>query len=165
MNQKKPPFRIGHGFDVHRFKAGDCIRLAGLDIPHKYSFEAHSDGDVLIHAVCDAFLGAIAAGDIGQHFPDTDPAYAGIDSRILLTDVYRRVSDAGYQLGNIDVTVIAQAPRLSTYVKAMGASLAATLDCDVDQINIKATTTERLGYVGREEGIAVHCVAMLYARQ
>ena len=165
MIQQKPPFRIGHGFDVHRFKAGDRIRLAGIDIPHKYSFEAHSDGDVLIHAVCDAFLGAIAAGDIGQHFPDTDPAYAGIDSTILLTAVYQRVSDAGYKLGNLDVTVVAQAPRLSVYVKAMAESLATTLDCDVDQINIKATTTERLGYVGREEGIAVHCVAMLYARQ
>lgn len=165
MNQQKQPFRIGHGFDVHRFKPGNSIRLAGIDVPHIYSFKAHSDGDVLIHAVCDALLGAIAAGDIGQHFPDTDPAYAGIDSMILLADVHQRVSDAGYKLGNLDITVIAQSPRLSTYVKAMAESLAAKLGCDVDQINIKATTTERLGYIGREEGIAVHCVAMLNAKQ
>ncbi len=164
MSQQKQPFRIGHGFDVHRFKPGASIKLAGVEIPHKYSFEAHSDGDVLIHAVCDAFLGAIAAGDIGQHFPDTDPAYAGIDSTILLADVYQRVSDAGYKLGNIDITVIAQSPRLSTYVDAMVKSLANILDCNAAQINIKATTTERLGYIGREEGVSAHCVTLLNAR-
>ena len=164
MNQSKQAYRIGHGFDVHRFKPGSSIKLAGVEIPHKYSFEAHSDGDVLIHAVCDALLGAIAAGDIGQLFPDTDPAYAGIDSTILLADVYQRVSDAGYKLGNIDITVVAQSPRLSTYVDAMVKNLAAILDCDTDQINIKATTTERLGYIGREEGVSAHCVTLLNAR-
>ena len=165
MSQQKQPFRIGHGFDVHRFKPGTSIKLAGVEIPHICSFEAHSDGDVLIHALCDAFLGAIAVGDIGQHFPDTDPAYAGIDSTILLADVYRRVSDAGYKLGNIDITVIAQSPRLSIYIDAMVKSLATILDCHAAQINIKATTTERLGYIGREEGIATHCVALLIAQQ
>ncbi|MGB5517966.1 MAG: 2-C-methyl-D-erythritol 2,4-cyclodiphosphate synthase [Gammaproteobacteria bacterium] len=165
MSQQKPPFRIGHGFDVHRFKPGDGIMLGGIKIPHKYSFEAHSDGDVLIHAVCDALLGAIAAGDIGQHFPDTDPAYAGIDSTILLTKVFQLVSDAGYKLGNIDITIIAQSPRLATYVKTMAENLAVVLNSNADQINIKATTTERLGYIGREEGIAVHCVVILGVQQ
>lgn len=164
MSDKEQAFRIGHGFDVHRYKDGDSIMLGGIKIPHIYTFEAHSDGDVLIHAVCDALLGAIAAGDIGRHFPDTDPAFKGIDSTVLLTDVYKRVENVGYKLGNLDVTVIAQSPRLASFIKPMCECLAGILHSNPDQINIKATTTERLGYTGREEGIAVHCVVILTAR-
>ena len=161
MTQQRTPFRIGHGFDVHRFKAGNGIVLGGLKIPHTQAFDAHSDGDVLIHALCDALLGAIGAGDIGQHFPDTDAAYSNIDSRLLLAKVCRMVADSGYRLCNIDATVIAESPRLAPFIAAMRESLAAELDCEIDQISVKATTTETLGYIGRREGIAVHCVAML----
>jgi len=164
MSEQILALRTGHGFDVHRFKAGDSIMLGGVKIPHTYTFEAHSDGDVLIHAVCDALLGAIAAGDIGQHFPDTDPAYAGIGSSVLLATVYKRVADAGYKLGNLDVTVIAQSPRLAPYIETIRERLASILDSSISQINVKATTTERLGYIGREEGIAVHSVVILAAR-
>jgi len=163
MTQQQMPFRIGHGFDVHRFTEGDSIVLGGVKIPHSHAFEAHSDGDVLIHAVCDALLGAIAAGDIGRHFPDTDAAYQGIDSCILLARVYKLVTEAGYRLGNLDVTVIAQSPRLAPYIEAMRKRLCTELDSNTSQINIKATTTEKLGYIGREEGIAVHCVVILAA--
>jgi 2-C-methyl-D-erythritol 2,4-cyclodiphosphate synthase len=164
MNEKIQALRIGHGYDVHRFKDGDSITLGGIKIPHTRAFEAHSDGDVLLHAACDALLGAIAAGDIGQHFPDTDPAYAGIDSTVLLAKVYTRVVEAGYRLANLDATVIAQSPKLAPFTQAMRECVAAVLDSDVDQINIKATTNEQLGYIGREEGIAVHCVVILAAR-
>ncbi len=153
--------RIGHGFDVHRFKSGDSITLGGVKIPYTQAFEAYSDGDVLIHSACDALLGAIAAGDIGQHFPDTDPSYEGIDSCVLLEKVYSLVKEAGYKLGNIDITIIAQAPKLSPHISAMEERLADILDSRVNQINVKATTTEKLGYIGREEGIAVHSVAIL----
>ena len=164
MTPSKQPCRIGHGFDVHRFKEGDSIVLGGVKIPHTRAFEAHSDGDVLIHALCDALLGAIAAGDIGQHFPDNDDSYKNIDSRILLTNVYKMVTDAGYKLGNIDITVIAQAPRLAAYIEPIRQSLAKELQADSDQINVKATTTEWLGYIGREEGIAVHAVVVVNNR-
>ena len=161
MTQQNSPFRIGHGFDVHRFKQGDSIILGGVKIPHTHAFEAHSDGDVLIHAICDALLGAIAAGDIGQHFPDTDAAYEGIDSCVLLAKVYTMVVDAGYKLGNLDVTVIAQSPRLAPYIEPIRERLATELNSSINQINVKATTTEKLGYIGREEGIAVHSVVIL----
>ena len=161
MSRGAIPFRIGHGFDVHRFKPGGGIVLGGVKIPYTQAFDAHSDGDVLIHALCDALLGAIAAGDIGQHFPDTDGAYANIDSRVLLEKVQRLVADAGYRLCNVDATVIAQSPRLAPFITPMRESLAAVLDCGVDQVSVKATTTETLGYIGRQEGIAVHCVAIL----
>jgi len=164
MTERNLAFRIGHGYDVHRFKDGDSITLGGIKIPHTWAFDAHSDGDVLLHAVCDALLGAIAAGDIGQHFPDTDPAYAGIDSSVLLAKVYKRVVEAGYKLGNLDATVIAQSPKLAPFTQSMRECVAAVLDSNVDQINIKATTNEQLGYIGREEGIAVHCVVILAAR-
>ena len=163
MTQPEPAFRIGHGFDVHGFKAGDSIILGGVKIPHTKAFDAHSDGDVLIHALCDALLGAIAAGDIGAHFPDTDPAYRNIDSSVLLGKVCEMVSDAGYRLGNLDITVVAQSPRLAPFILPIREQLAVRLDSTVDRISVKATTTERLGYVGREEGIAVHCVVMLVA--
>ncbi len=164
MTQQNLPFRIGHGFDVHRYKEGDSIMLGGVKIPHTHTFEAHSDGDVLIHAVCDALLGAIAAGDIGQHFPDTDMAYRNIDSCVLLAKVYKLVVDNGYQLGNLDVTVIAQSPRLAPFIEPIRQRLAAELNSSVNQISVKATTTENLGYIGREEGIAVHSVVILANR-
>ncbi len=164
MTQPDLPFRIGHGFDVHRFTQGDSIMLGGVKIPHTHTFEAHSDGDVLIHSVCDALLGAIAGGDIGRHFPDTDEAYKGIDSCVLLERVDAMVAKAGYELGNLDVTVIAQAPRLSAFIQPIRKRMATVLDTDISRVNIKATTTEKLGYVGREEGIAVHSVVLLAKR-
>jgi 2-C-methyl-D-erythritol 2,4-cyclodiphosphate synthase len=153
--------RIGHGYDVHRFGEGEAIVLGGARIPHDQGLEAHSDGDVLVHAVCDALLGATARGDIGRHFPDDDPANAGIDSRVLLRRVFAMVRGDGWQLANLDVTVIAQAPRMAPHIDAMRANLAADLDVGTGQINVKATTTERLGFTGRGEGIAAHAVVLL----
>ena len=154
-------YRIGHGYDVHRFGEGDHIVLAGVRIPYHQAFIAHSDGDVLIHALCDALLGAIAEGDIGQHFPDNDPQYAGMDSRKFLAIVSGLVVKKQYRIGNIDITVIAQAPRLSPWISTMKTQLATLLELETDQVNIKATTTERLGFAGREEGIAVHASVLL----
>lgn len=156
--------RIGHGFDVHRFGEGDHIILGGVRLPHNKSLIAHSDGDVLIHALCDALLGACALGDIGRHFPDTDPTYAGIDSRQLLRKVYALVIDNGYQLANADITVVAQSPKMAPYIAQMQERLARDLAVSAKQLNVKATTTERLGYTGREEGIAVHAVVLLQPR-
>jgi 2-C-methyl-D-erythritol 2,4-cyclodiphosphate synthase len=153
--------RIGHGYDVHRFCEGDSIVLGGVSIPHSRGLEAHSDGDVLIHALCDALLGAIAAGDIGTHFPDTDPANADIDSRLLLARVFELVRQGGWRLSNLDCTIIAQAPRMSDHIPAMRANLAADLGVSPDCVNVKATTTERLGFTGREEGVAAHAVVLL----
>ncbi|MCK5002713.1 MAG: 2-C-methyl-D-erythritol 2,4-cyclodiphosphate synthase [Gammaproteobacteria bacterium] len=157
------PFRIGHGFDVHAFTEGDHIMLAGIRIEHTHGFLAHSDGDVAIHAICDALLGSIAAGDIGRHFPDSDPQYKNIDSRILLDKVYQKVKQQGYQLSNLDVTIVAQAPTLSSYMSSMCESISSILLVQKNQINIKATTTENLGYAGRKEGISVHAVALVSA--
>jgi len=153
--------RIGHGYDVHRFGPGDFVVLGGVMIPHERGVVAHSDGDVLLHALCDALLGACALGDIGQHFPDTDPAYRGIDSRRLLRHTYELVQRQGYSLGNADLTLLAQAPRVTRHSLAMREHIAADLQCGIDRINIKATTTERLGYVGREEGLAAYAVVLL----
>jgi len=153
--------RIGHGYDVHRFGEGDQLVLGGVYIPFAYGLVAHSDGDVLLHALCDALLGACGLGDIGRHFPDTDPQYAGADSRALLRDVYARVQAEGFELGNADITVIAQLPKLSPHVEAMRALIASDLQSTAAQVNVKATTTEGLGFVGREEGIAVHAVVLL----
>ena len=150
--------RVGHGFDVHAFTAGDHLMLGGVRIPHDRAFAAHSDGDVLIHAVCDALLGAAGLGDIGRHFPDTDPAFAGIDSRRLLESVLGKLRADGFAVVNMDATIIAQAPKLAPHIDAMRDNLAALLDAPV---NVKATTTERLGYAGREEGIAVHAVVLI----
>ena len=155
--------RIGHGYDVHRFGAGEAIVLGGVRIPHHRGLEAHSDGDVLIHAICDALLGAIGQGDIGRHFPDTDPANAGIDSRILLRRVVGLVQAAGWELANLDATLVAQAPRMAPHIDRMRANLAADLAAAVDRVNVKATTTEKLGFTGREEGIAAHAVVLLQA--
>lgn len=155
---------IGQGYDAHRFseEIGDyAITLAGVSIPHERFVIAHSDGDVLIHALCDALLGALALGDIGQHFPDTDPAYAGIDSRELLTKVCQLIGENGFTLSNGDMTVMAQAPRLAPHIVAMRASLAAVMGAQPGQISIKATTTEGMGFVGRKEGIAALAVVLL----
>ena len=153
--------RVGHGFDVHAFGSGDHIMLGGVRIDGDRGLEAHSDGDVALHALCDALLGAAGLGDIGQHFPDTDPAFHDADSRVLLRSVMDRIKQLGWRVNNIDVTIIAQAPRLSDHLPAMCACVAS--DCAVNerQVNFKATTTERLGYVGREEGIACHAVILL----
>lgn len=156
-----PAIRIGHGYDVHRFGAGDHIVLGGVRIPHDRGLLAHSDGDVALHALCDALLGACALGDIGRHFPDTDARFAGADSRELLAHCYTLVKAQGYRLGNIDMTIVAQSPKMAPHIPAMRKRVAGDLDADIDRINIKATTTERLGFTGREEGIAVHCVVLL----
>jgi 2-C-methyl-D-erythritol 2,4-cyclodiphosphate synthase len=153
--------RIGHGYDVHTFEAGNHLILGGVKIPWHCQFKAHSDGDVLIHAVCDALLGAAALGDIGQHFPDTESAYKDADSRILLKQVYKLIKQQGYCLANIDVTVIAESPKMTPHIELMRENLAADLISDKNQINVKATTTEKLGFIGREEGIAVHAVCLL----
>ncbi|HSP58508.1 MAG TPA: 2-C-methyl-D-erythritol 2,4-cyclodiphosphate synthase [Halomonas sp.] len=153
--------RIGHGFDVHRFGEGDRLMIGGVTLPFAHGFVPHSDGDVLLHAVCDALLGACALGDIGRHFPDTDPAWAGADSRVLLRRVMALVREAGYRVGNLDATVIAQAPKMAPHIAAMAANIAADVGVEVGAVNVKATTTERLGFTGRGEGIAAEAVALL----
>ncbi|MRI34934.1 2-C-methyl-D-erythritol 2,4-cyclodiphosphate synthase [Endozoicomonas sp. OPT23] len=157
--------RIGHGFDVHRFSdeaaSGNHIVLGGVKIANSHSLLAHSDGDVLLHAVCDALLGAAALGDIGKHFPDTDPAYKGIDSRELLRHVVALLQSKGYKLVNLDSTIVAQAPKMAPHIDQMRANLASDLGVDLDDVNVKATTTEKLGYAGRKEGIAVHAVVLI----
>lgn len=153
--------RIGHGYDVHRFQPGHFITLGGVQIAHNKSFVAHSDGDVLLHALTDALLGAAALGDIGQHFPDTDPAYQGANSRELLRHVVALLQQAGWQVANVDMTILAQAPKMAAHIVAMRENIAADLAIAMDQVNVKATTTEGLGFVGREEGIAAHAVALL----
>ena len=153
--------RIGHGYDVHRFGEGDFITLGGVRIPHKFGLVAHSDGDVLLHALSDALLGACALGDIGKHFPDTDPTFKGADSRALLRHVLGLVQAKGYVVGNVDATIVAQAPKMAPHIDAMRNLIAADLEVALDQVNVKATTTEKLGFTGREEGIAVHAVALL----
>lgn len=155
--------RIGHGYDVHAFGPGDKIVIGGVVIPHHHGLIAHSDGDVLLHALCDALLGAAALGDIGKHFPDTDMQYRNADSRSLLRMVYAKVNQAGWKIANADMTIVAQAPRMATYIPRMGETIAADLQCEINQINVKATTTERLGFVGREEGIACYAVVLLAA--
>ncbi|MBK8182808.1 MAG: 2-C-methyl-D-erythritol 2,4-cyclodiphosphate synthase [Candidatus Competibacteraceae bacterium] len=154
--------RIGHGFDVHPFGAGDAIVLGGVRIPHSHGLIAHSDGDVLIHALCDALLGAAGLGDIGQHFPDSSAEFKGIDSRILLRRVNALLKEQQLAVGNLDVTIIAQAPRMAPHIPLMRSYIATDLDVSPHQVNIKATTTERLGAIGRGEGIAAHAVVLLW---
>lgn len=153
--------RIGHGYDVHRFGEGDSIILGGVRIAHTQGLIAHSDGDVLLHALTDALLGAAGLGDIGQHFPDTDERFRGADSRALLRHALALVQARGWRVGNMDATIIAQAPKMAPHIPAMCEQIAADLQVERGQVNIKATTTEKLGFVGREEGIAVHAVALL----
>jgi 2-C-methyl-D-erythritol 2,4-cyclodiphosphate synthase len=153
--------RIGHGFDVHKFGGDGPLMLAGVAIPYESGFIAHSDGDVAIHALCDAILGALCLGDIGNHFPDTDGQYENISSRILLRHVVSLMTNKGYKVGNGDITIVAQAPKVAPHLLAMRECLSSDLACDIEQINVKATTTEKLGYAGRKEGVAVHCVILL----
>ena len=153
--------RIGHGYDVHAFGPGDKIVIGGVVIPHHHGLVAHSDGDVLLHALCDALLGAAALGDIGKHFPDTDMQYRNADSRSLLRMVYAKVSQLGWKIANADMTIVAQAPRMANYIPHMAETIAVDLQAELNQINVKATTTERLGFVGREEGIACYAVVLL----
>ncbi len=153
--------RIGHGFDVHKFGGEGPVIIGGVAIDYEQGLLAHSDGDVALHAISDALLGAIAAGDIGRHFPDTDAAYAGVDSRVLLRDVYQRVQGEGLKLGNLDVTIIAQAPKMAPHIEAMRQCLTDDLKCELGQVNVKATTTEKLGFTGRKEGIACEAVVLL----
>lgn len=155
--------RIGHGFDVHKFGGDGPLILAGVAVPYEQGFIAHSDGDVAIHALCDAILGALCLGDIGNHFPDNDEQYENISSRILLRHVVSLMTQKGYQIGNVDITVVAQAPKMSPHLLAMRTCLSEDLQCDVEQVNVKATTTEKLGYTGRKEGVAVHSVVLLVA--
>ncbi len=155
--------RIGHGFDVHALVAGRRLVLGGVEIPHAKGLLGHSDADVLIHAICDACLGAAALGDIGRHFPDTDPRYRGIDSRKLLKAVRTLVEEQGWWVSNLDCTIVAQAPRLAPHIPDMVANIAADLEIAKSQVNVKATTTEKLGFAGREEGIAAHAVVLLTA--
>lgn len=153
--------RVGQGYDVHRFKQGGEVILGGVTIPYEQGLEAHSDGDVVLHALCDALLGAAALGDIGKHFPDTNPEFKGADSRVLLRHVYRIVQEKGYKLVNADITIIAQAPKMSPHTAAMCSNIAEDLAVDSDCINVKATTTEKLGFEGRKEGIAVQAIVLI----
>ncbi|KDN11074.1 MULTISPECIES: 2-C-methyl-D-erythritol 2,4-cyclodiphosphate synthase [Gilliamella] len=153
--------RIGHGFDVHKFGGEGPITLAGVKIPYQYGLVAHSDGDVVLHAITDALIGALALGDIGKLFPDTDPKYKGIDSRILLKEVYTLVQAKGYELVNLDTTIIAQEPKMRPHVDQMRVNIAEDLKVHFEQISVKATTTEQLGFTGRKEGIACQAVVLL----
>ncbi len=153
--------RIGQGYDVHRFVDEGDVILGGVKIDYPQGLEAHSDGDVVLHALCDALLGAAALGDIGKHFPDTDPEFKGADSRVLLRYVYNIVKEKGYILGNADITIIAQAPKMAPHIEAMCRNIAEDLEVAVEAINVKATTTEKLGFEGRKEGIAVQAVVLI----
>ena len=153
--------RIGHGYDVHRLVEGRKLILGGVEVPHTLGLLGHSDADVLTHAVMDALLGAAALGDIGRHFPDTDPAYAGADSLKLLDHVVELLEEKGYQVGNVDATILAQKPKLAPYIEKMRDNLTARMKVEPDQVNVKATTEEKLGFTGAEEGIAAHAVALL----
>ncbi|OGU22260.1 MAG: 2-C-methyl-D-erythritol 2,4-cyclodiphosphate synthase [Hydrogenophilales bacterium RIFOXYD1_FULL_62_11] len=156
-----PDLRIGHGFDVHAFTANRKLIIGGVDIPHELGLAGHSDADVLLHAICDALLGAAGLGDIGRHFPDTDAAFSGIDSRILLRRVAGQLQQRRWRVGNVDATIIAQAPKMSPHIARMTAHIADDLGVAIDRVNIKATTTEKLGFTGRGEGIAAEAVCLI----
>lgn len=153
--------RIGHGYDVHRLTENRKLILGGVSIPYEKGLLGHSDADVLVHAVMDSLLGALALGDIGKHFPDTDPKYKGADSIELLRHVTGLINEQGYTLGNLDATVIAQAPKLAPYIEQMRKNIAGAIGCDISQVNVKATTEEKLGFTGDGSGISAHCVALL----
>lgn len=153
--------RIGQGYDAHRFNEGGRLVLGGVEIDYPQGMAAHSDGDVVLHALCDALLGAAGLGDIGRHFPDTDAAFKGIDSRILLRSVNRKLSESGYRIGNADLTIIAQAPRMAPHIAGMRRNIAEDLGIAEDCVNVKATTTEGMGFEGRGEGIAAQAIALL----
>ncbi|WP_394146804.1 2-C-methyl-D-erythritol 2,4-cyclodiphosphate synthase [Shewanella atlantica] len=153
--------RIGHGFDVHKFGGDSPLLLGGVHVPYETGLIAHSDGDVVLHAISDAVLGAVALGDIGKHFPDTDEEFKGADSRKLLRHCYHLAKDKGYEIGNLDVTIIAQAPKIAPHIAAIREVIALDFETKIDNINVKATTTEKLGFTGRKEGIAVEAVVLL----
>lgn len=156
--------RIGHGFDVHKFGGEGPIIIGGVSIPNPFGLVAHSDGDVLLHALCDAILGAAGMGDIGQHFPDTDAEYENADSRLLLRHVVSLINTEGWVLGNADMTIVAQSPKMAPHIQAMREFIALDTQSELAQINVKATTTEKLGYTGRKEGIACHAVVLIEKR-
>jgi len=159
-----PPYRIGQGYDCHALVPGRKLIIGGVDIPHVTGLLGHSDADVLLHAVTDALFGAAGLGDIGRHFPDTDARFKGADSRVLLKEAGRRVADAGYLVGNVDATVIAQAPKMAPHIARMVEHIAADLGIEPGQVNVKAKTNEKLGYLGREEGIAAEAIVLLYRK-
>jgi 2-C-methyl-D-erythritol 2,4-cyclodiphosphate synthase len=161
MNSQ-PPFRIGQGYDCHALVAGRKLIIGGVAIPHATGLMGHSDADVLLHAITDAIIGAAGLGDIGKHFPDTDPKFSGADSRLLLRAIAERIAQTGYVIGNIDATIIAQAPKMAPHIPQMVTNIAADLRLNVSCVNVKAKTNEKLGYLGREEGIAAEAVALLY---
>lgn len=163
MKNQRPPFRIGQGYDCHALVPNRPLVVGGVTIPHKTGLLGHSDADVLLHAITDALLGAAGLGDIGRHFPDTDVRFAGADSRVLLREAAKRVQEAGYSIGNIDATIIAQAPKMAPHIGQMIAHIAADLAVDVVQVNLKAKTNEKLGWEGREEGMAAQAIALLMA--
>ena len=156
--------RIGHGYDVHAFGGNKPLVLGGVNIGGHIGLVAHSDGDVILHAICDAILGAAALGDIGYHFPDTSSDFEGVDSRNLLRQVFKLVENKSLTINNLDITIVAQTPRMSSHIKDMRSNISADLSLKSDQVNLKATTTEGLGYIGRKQGIAVHCVCLLETR-
>ncbi len=156
-----PIIRVGNGYDVHRLVEGRKLILGGVDVPHSMGLDGHSDADALVHALCDALLGALGAGDIGKYFPDTDPKWKGISSLHLLKEVVRMCREKGFELANADSVIVAQKPKLAPYISEMKKNIASILDVETDQINIKATTTEKLGFAGREEGISAYAVALL----
>lgn len=160
----KPPFRIGQGYDCHALVPGRPLIIGGVSIPHRAGLLGHSDADVLLHAITDALFGAAALGDIGKHFPDTDERFRGADSRVLLREAGQRVRAAGYTIGNIDATIVAQAPKMAPHLPGMIANIASDLAIDAGQVNLKAKTNERLGWEGREEGIAAQAIALLLVK-
>jgi 2-C-methyl-D-erythritol 2,4-cyclodiphosphate synthase len=157
-----PPFRVGQGYDCHALVPKRALIIGGVNIPHPTGLLGHSDADVLLHAITDALLGAAGLGDIGRHFPDTDPQFSGADSRVLLRQAAARVTQAGYAIGNVDATIIAQKPKMAPHIPQMIAHVAADLGIALQQVNLKAKTNEKLGYLGREEGIAAEAVALIY---
>lgn len=158
------PVRIGYGYDVHQFDEGRKLVLGGVEIPHSKGLLGHSDADVLLHAITDALLGALALGDIGRHFPDTDPKYKDADSLKLLSLCYQKVQDEGYELGNLDATVVAEQPKLRPYIDEIRHKISKCLHCNVEDVSIKATTSEKMGFVGREEGVAAAAVVLIHKR-
>ncbi len=164
MQNKMLPFRIGQGYDCHALVPGRKMIIGGVTIPHTTGLLGHSDADVLLHAITDALFGSVALGDIGKHFPDTDTRFAGADSRVLLREAVKRIHAAGYEVGNLDATIIAQAPKMAPHIAGMAANIAEDMQVDIGQVNIKAKTNERLGYLGREEGIAAEAVVLVFPR-
>lgn len=154
-------FKIGFGYDVHKLVEGRKLILGGVEIPHEKGLLGHSDADALLHSICDALLGALALGDIGKHFPDTDPKYKNADSQILLTGVYKLIKERGYKLGNLDSTIVIEKPKMAPYILKMRETISSILECSIEQVSVKATTSEKMGFVGTEDGVKVYAVVLL----